>query len=100
MGFINDTYAGGLFAHAVSIFPYLFGSVVFLAPVGMVAHGNCNKTATTIMIGLAGITSLQYVITVPKWPAFRNWFIGLGPRSYFKKCTLKGNFKDIKDEKV
>jgi hypothetical protein len=100
MGMIKDTYTGGLLAHMITIFPYLFGSAVFLAPAGLVARGNKNATTTAVLCSIAGITSLQYIITVQKWPAFRDWFISLGPRSYFKRCTLGGNLKDIKDEKV
>lgn len=102
MGLINNTYAGGLLAHVLTLFPYLLGSVVYIVPAGLLANGK-NKShphVFTALLGIAGLSSLQYVIKVPKWTGFRNWFIDLGARSYYKKCTLGGNLKDIKDEKV
>jgi hypothetical protein len=98
-GLINNTYIGGLIAHLVILVPYLFGSVVYIAPIVFLSKGH-TKIATALF-GLASITSLQYVITIPKWPAFRRWFINLGPRAYYKKCVLdESNLDDIKDEKV
>lgn len=99
MGKINHTYVGGLIAHLVYLMPYLFGGTVFVAPIVLLRRGQIKSA--TIMFGLAGITSLQYLINIPKWPAFRKWFINLGPRSYYKRCVLDdSNIKNIKDEKV
>mmetsp|Transcript_19033 Transcript_19033/g.24830 ORF Transcript_19033/g.24830 Transcript_19033/m.24830 type:complete len:311 (-) Transcript_19033:264-1196(-) len=94
MGMINDTYTGGLLAHAVSIFPYVLGSTIFIVPYTLFARGDTK--AGTVILGLA---SVQYIVKIPKWRAFHDWFISLGPRSYYNKCTLGGNMKDIKDEK-
>ena len=95
MGHIYGTYLGGLIAHLITAGPWVVGAAVIFGPLYLCFVGRIIEGSA-----LLGLASVQYIIRIPKWPAFAKFLKDLGPRSYYKACTLSVDLKNVHSEKV
>jgi len=92
---VNGTFLGGVIAHCVTVLPWVTGIGAAVIPSVLLFKG-----WTVFGSILLGLSSIQYLVKIPKWPAFDEWLMNLSPRSYYKKCTLTMHKKDIRSTKV
>ena len=81
--------------HAITIFPWLLGAFIVIAPVFLALSG--HLAVATALLCLA---SVQYVRPVPAWPAFADTLKLMNPRAYYKQCSLGGSLKSVRDSKT
>jgi hypothetical protein len=95
MPLFYGTYWSGLFAHSITVFPWLLGGLLMMtaAPLALLGY-------TKISALIVATITVQYLIKIPEWPAFSEWFSRLSARSYYKRCTLEVNLKDLNKEKT
>ena len=85
----------GLLVHLVTIGAWLLGG--FFVPLPIIFWLWGHRFVATIVFGLL---SIQYAVSIPKWPAFANWLKQLNPRSYYRRCELRADISRIKPEKT
>ena len=93
-GILFNTFFGGFLVHAITVIPWLCGGAITVAPLYLITKGHI--IAATALFGLA---SVQYVRPVSPWPEFAALLKRMNPRAFYKRCTLGGNLKAIREEK-
>jgi hypothetical protein len=92
---LRNKFLGGYIVHAITIFPWLLGAFIVIAPVFLALSG--HLAVATALLCLA---SVQYVRPVPAWPAFADALKLMNPRAYYKQCSLGGSLKSVRDSKT
>ena len=95
MGLFYGTFLGGYIVHLITVWPWLLGGFFAVSPAYFLWRGEMI-TGTALL----GLVLLQYIIKIPRWPAFAAWMKKLNPRAYYARCTMEVDLKDVQSEKV
>jgi hypothetical protein len=68
MPLLYGTYLGGLTAHLITVIPWVCGGIFSLMPIALLFTGRPKLGAV-----LLGTLSVQYMVKIKKWEAFRRW---------------------------